>query len=108
MWRGCRGGGSAVPPRSRPIHRSRQRKPLPALRRRPEKKRFPVGWVLLGLFIVAVIGGGVFARNTIVGLWPPSARLYEMVGLPVPVPGAGLVLHDVATERMTQIGRAHV
>ena len=77
---------------------------LPALRRRPEKKKFPVGWVLLGLFIVAVIGGGVLARNTIVGLWPPSARLYEMVGLPVPVPGAGLVLHDVATERMTQGG----
>lgn len=51
-----------------------------------------------------MIGGGVFARNTIVGLWPPSARLYEMVGLPVPVPGAGLVLHDVATERMTQGG----
>ncbi len=77
---------------------------LPALRRRPEKKKFPIGWVLLGLFTVAVLGAGAFARNTIVGIWPPSARLYEMVGLPVPVPGAGLVLHDVATERMSQGG----
>lgn len=77
---------------------------LPALRRRPEKKRLPVGWILLGLFVVAVIAGGVFGRGTIVGAWPPSARLYELVGLPVPVPGAGLVLHDVATERMSQGG----
>ena len=77
---------------------------LPALRRRPEKKRLPVGWILLGLFIVAVVAVGVFGRGVIVSAWPPSARLYELVGLPVPVPGAGLVLHDVATERMSQGG----
>ncbi len=77
---------------------------LPALRRRPEKKRLPVGWILLGLFIVAVVAVGVFGRGVIVSAWPPSARLYELVVLPVPVPGAGLVLHDVATERMSQGG----
>jgi predicted Zn finger-like uncharacterized protein len=77
---------------------------LPALRRRPEKRKLPIGWILLGLFIVAVLAGGVLARGTIVAAWPPSARLYEMVGLPVPVPGAGLVLHDVATERLSQGG----
>lgn len=77
---------------------------LPALRRRPEKKRLPIGWILLGLFIVAVLAGGVLGRSMIVTAWPPSARLYEMVGLPVPVPGAGLVLHDVVTERTSQGG----
>jgi predicted Zn finger-like uncharacterized protein len=77
---------------------------LPALRRRPEKKKLPIGWILLGVFIIAVVTVGVFGRNTIVGVWPPAARLYEMVGLPVPIPGAGLVLHDVATERMSQGG----
>jgi predicted Zn finger-like uncharacterized protein len=77
---------------------------LPALRRRPEKRKLPIGWILLGLFIVAVLAGGVLARGPIVAQWPPAARLYEMVGLPVPVPGAGLVLHDVATERMSQGG----
>jgi predicted Zn finger-like uncharacterized protein len=77
---------------------------LPALRRRPEKKKAPVGWILLGVFVVALVVVGAVARGTIVGLWAPAARLYELVGLPVPVPGAGLVLHDVATERMTQGG----
>jgi len=77
---------------------------LPALRRRPEKRRAPVGWILLGLFVVAVVTGGIVARSAVVNAWPPSARLYELVGLPVPVPGAGLVLHDVATERMVQGG----
>ena len=77
---------------------------LPALRRRQEKKRAPVGWLLLGLFVAAVLAGGVFACSAVVGAWPPSARLYELVGLPVPVPGAGLVLHDVATERTVQGG----
>ena len=82
----------------------RARASLPALRRRPEKKRLPTGWILLGLFVVAVSAGGVVARGSIVGMWPPAARLYELVGLPVPVPGEGLVLHDVATERMSQGG----
>lgn len=78
---------------------------LPALRRRPEKKKKkPVGWILLGMFVIAVLVVGLAGRGAIVSAWPPAARLYEAVGLPVPVPGAGLVLHDVATERGSQGG----
>jgi predicted Zn finger-like uncharacterized protein len=77
---------------------------LPALRRKPVKKRKPIGWIVLILVVGVLLGGGILGRASIVGLWPPAARLYEAVGLPVPVPGAGLLLHDVATERMTQGG----
>ena len=41
-----------------------------------------------------------------VAAWPPSARLYEAVGIPVPVPGAGLALRDVASERKVDGGTA--
>lgn len=77
---------------------------VPAIRRPKEKKKGIFGCVMLGVFVLALLTGGVFARSFVVDAWPPAARLYELVGLPIPVPGAGLVLHDVATERQVKGG----
>jgi hypothetical protein len=52
------------------------------------------------LFLAVAIPAGLFAaRTSLVHAWPASALLYEKVGLPVPVPGEGLVLQNVYVER---------
>ncbi|WP_281683691.1 DUF3426 domain-containing protein [Thalassobaculum salexigens] len=58
-------------------------------------------YILYGLLFLAVaIPAGLFAaRTSLVHAWPASALLYEKVGMPVPVPGEGLVLQNVYVER---------
>ena len=65
----------------------------------PEKPSRP--YILYALLILAVaIPAGLFvARTTLVHAWPASALLYEKVGMPVPVPGEGLVLQNVYVQR---------
>ena len=58
-------------------------------------------YILYALLILAIaIPIGLFAaRTSLVHAWPASALLYEKVGMPVPVPGEGLVLQNVYVER---------
>lgn len=70
------------------------------------RRRLPVGWIAFGAVVVALTAGGVLARDAIVDAWPPSARLYEMVGLPVDPPGAGLKLQGVRSEHRVENGSA--
>ena len=66
-------------------------------RRPPPPPPFrPYGFYATLAFTVILALGLVFGRATLVQLWPPAALLYEQVGLPVPVVGAGLALRDVA------------
>ncbi|MEI6556895.1 MAG: hypothetical protein WCO00_00700 [Rhodospirillaceae bacterium] len=62
----------------------------------------------LGFF--AGLGGlAVFllsARGQIVDLWPAAARLYEVIGLPVEPPGAGLLFQNIKSEQRTDNGVA--
>jgi predicted Zn finger-like uncharacterized protein len=58
-----------------------------------------IGWLAL---LVVLFGGGVgliVARNDVVALWPPAARLYDIVGLPLEAVGAGLELRNVSSAR---------
>ena len=71
---------------------------LPALPRQPARTG-ALGWMALAVIVAGVLGGGVLARETIVAAWPPAARLYETVGLPVERPGAGLELRNMASSR---------
>ena len=42
------------------------------------------------MILAEIIIAAVVARASVVALFPPAARLYSMVGLAVPPPGAGL------------------
>lgn len=56
-----------------------------------------IGWMV---FLVVLIGGaiGLYAgRNDVVALWPPAAKMYDLVGLSLELPGAGLELRDVTS-----------
>lgn len=47
-------------------------------------------WAALAAAIVVIIGGGIVARNQIVSIWEPAARIYETVGLSLDVRDFGL------------------
>lgn len=43
-------------------------------------------------------------RQEIAEIWPPSARLFETIGLPVEALGAGLQLQNVRSEKRVEDG----
>lgn len=91
--------GLEAEPETEPVKRG-----LPAL---PQKRRFPwmaAAWTGLGLLVVAGIAGVYVARNQIVEWWPPSARLYTTLHIPVELPGEGLELRRVSPTRETENG----
>jgi predicted Zn finger-like uncharacterized protein len=49
--------------------------------------------------LAALVLGGVFARRTVVAVWPPAARVYALAGLPVEPLGAGLEIRKVIPTR---------
>jgi predicted Zn finger-like uncharacterized protein len=56
-----------------------------------------LGLPLLILVLFAVgLSGGYFFRARIVTEWPGTAAVYELIGIPVRIPGAGLELANVA------------
>lgn len=69
-------------------------------------RRLPVGWIAFGVVLAGIVAGGLLARAAIVDAWPPSARLYALVGLPVDPPGAGLKLQGVRSEHRVENGAA--
>jgi predicted Zn finger-like uncharacterized protein len=79
-----------------PLRRGSNLPALPHQIRRRSGRRI---WAALALAVIVLVLGAVIAREPLVSLWPPSARLYEAIGIPVPVPGAGLALRDIASER---------
>ena len=64
-----------------------------------EKPSRPYILYALLFLAVAIPAGLLAARTSLVHAWPASALLYEKVGMPVPVPGEGLVLQNVYVER---------
>ncbi len=47
-------------------------------------------WAALAAAIIVIIGGGIVARNQIVSIWGPAARIYEIVGLDLDIRDFGL------------------
>ncbi len=70
-----------------PSPRTEGRVQLPALPQRRHAPWVAIGWIILLLIVGGVAGGGVWARDEVIRLWPPSARLYQLVGLAAPQPG---------------------
>lgn len=58
---------------------------VPAVRSRRNPWPGRIAWLLLIAVLGAVVGGPIAFREQIVEAWPPSERLYQMVGL-VPPP----------------------
>ncbi len=63
-----------------------------------------MGWATLAVLVVVGVTGLVMARDQIVEWWPPSARLYTALHLPIEPAGAGLELRRVSPTRETENG----
>jgi predicted Zn finger-like uncharacterized protein len=67
------------------------------IRRVPQKRSFLLGSIIILAFILCLISGLIFARNTIVAFWPKSEQIYNLMGLQVSLPGAGLLISNLAS-----------
>jgi predicted Zn finger-like uncharacterized protein len=77
---------------------------LPAIRKPPPpKSRKPLAISAIAAALLVLIGG-IYMRQDIVEIWPPSALLFETVGLPVDALGAGLQLQNVRSEKRVEDG----
>lgn len=54
-----------------------------------------VGWGVLVLVVIGVLGASVLARNTLIAWWPPSQALFELAGLSGQKVGKGLEIRNV-------------
>ena len=96
----------APPAESRAESKSATRAEIAALRARagtsPPKGSRAKGWLALAAAIAIVVGGAIAFQSQITAQWPPSLRLYALLGLaPEPAQSAALVLRGVtyANER---------
>jgi len=62
-----------------------------------------VAWIMFGLVTVATPATAILAREAIVDAWGPAAKLFDAIRLHVEVPGAGLQLRNVTSDRR-QVG----
>jgi len=85
----------------RPIPRGSN---LPALAEQRRERAPVLGWLLLVLVLAALAYGSYLERARITALWPPAARLYELLGLRTKPVGAGLEIRGVTTERSDDNG----
>lgn len=72
---------------------------LPAFPSPPRRRPNLLGWSALILVVAALVVGGLVARDGVVAAWPPAARLYAAVGVPVLPVGHGIEFREVEFER---------
>ena len=81
-------------------HRRRPSAPSSADR---EGRRSPlaqaIGWSVLVIVVVGVLGGSILARETVVALWPPAAALFELAGISVETVGDGLEIRNITSSQ---------
>ncbi|WP_430471940.1 DUF3426 domain-containing protein [Thalassospira lucentensis] len=70
----------------------------------PKKKKGIVGWIVFLLLIGGIGAGGYFAKDILINLWPPIAKVYDMVGLDVPHVGDGLDIRELPPTREDEDG----
>lgn len=84
------------PPMETPVRRTRAES--------REVARNAAAWAVLVLIVGGLVAAGYYGRNQVVAIWPPTARLYTMVGIPVEPLGAGLQLQNVRSEQKVEDG----
>lgn len=69
------------------VQAERPRRPrAPRMAPPPQPRRWGaiIGWASFAVVLLAFGGGAVFARSTVMDLWPPASKVYELVGLAKP------------------------
>jgi predicted Zn finger-like uncharacterized protein len=61
--------------------------------------------LLILVLLVLGVAGGYFFRERIIAEWPKTAQIYELLGLPTKVVGAGLELDNVNFTRQDVAGQ---
>lgn len=62
------------------------------------KSRFKsVGFIVCLAFFFSFLSCLIFGRSMIVSVWPASERAYAFFGLPISLPGAGLVISNMTS-----------
>lgn len=79
-------------------------KPLPANRTRRRRGLWAVNLAASGA-LLAFAGGLFLFRDEVVAAWEPAARLYDSVGLPVPVTGQGLAIEKLEVKTYRNAGK---
>ncbi|WOI11992.1 DUF3426 domain-containing protein [Thalassospira lucentensis] len=69
-----------------------------------KSKKGVVGWILFFLILGGIGAGGYFAKDILINLWPPIAKVYDMVGLDVPHVGEGLDIRELPPTREEEDG----
>ncbi|MHC8491937.1 DUF3426 domain-containing protein [Thalassospira sp. SM2505] len=70
----------------------------------PKKKKGIIGWIIFLLLIGGIGAGGYFAKDYVINMWPPIAKVYDMIGLDVPHVGEGLDIRELPPTREDEDG----
>ncbi|OJW54001.1 MAG: hypothetical protein BGO67_08015 [Alphaproteobacteria bacterium 41-28] len=63
----------------------------------PERKSGWVVWTVLFAIVLSLISAMTFGRDFVVKHWPQTERFYDLVGLQVSLPGAGLSIANASS-----------
>lgn len=84
--------GDIAPPVEAISHLAAQANPAYAQDRNERSPGNPLrrAWLLFALLLVTVVASIASLREPLIAAWPPAARIYDVLGMPLPVLGEGL------------------
>ena len=71
----------------------------PVGRKKKSKIGATLGWLTLLIILIGGPTGAILYKDRIIDVWPPSNRLYNLVGMGILPPGTGLELRNIKSER---------
>jgi len=68
-------------------------------RKKKSKIGATLGWLTLLIILIGGPTGAILYKDKVIEIWPPSNRLYNLVGMGILPPGTGLELRNIKSER---------